>query len=110
MEKLPRVRIMEEAARLSNERGKAHGPLHRSFGGIAAMWSAYLTSVMTARTGEYREIVLHGRDVAHMMVALKQMRIEFGDATIVDNYVDMVGYAGIAGELSGANVIEKGNK
>lgn len=67
------------------------------------MWSAYLTSVHVARTGEYVEITLNRRDVAQMLINLKQMRTEFGDPTLADNYVDVAGYAGIAGELSGAN-------
>lgn len=106
MEKLPRVKIMEEAARLSSKRGEQHGPLYRSFGGIAAMWSAYLTAVMTNRTGVFTPIELSRVDVAQMMVNAKQMRAEFGDRTNPENYVDACGYSGIAGELAGANAKE----
>ena len=103
---MPRLLILEKAGIISKGRGKDHGPLYRSFGGIAAMWSAYLSAVHYARTGDYREFALNRRDVAQMLIHLKQMRAEFGNESEPDNYVDIAGYAAIAGELSGVYLEE----
>ena len=64
-----------------------HGNKKINHDNIAKMWSAYLD----------RDI--SGRDVALMMVLLKVARTKAGSHN-TDDYIDMVGYSSIAGELS----------
>ena len=72
---------------VSTDRELTHGNKKINHDNIAKMWSAYLD----------RDI--NGRDVALMMVLLKVTRTKAGSHNI-DDYVDMVGYSSIAGELS----------
>ena len=72
---------------VSTDRELTHGNKKINHDNIAKMWSAYLD----------RDI--NGRDVALMMVLLKVARTKAGSHNI-DDYVDMVGYSSIAGELA----------
>ena len=72
---------------VSTDRELIHGNKKINHDNIAKMWSAYLD----------RDI--SGRDVALMMVLLKVARTKAGSHN-TDDYVDMVGYSSIAGELS----------
>ena len=72
---------------VSTDRELTHGNKKINHDNIAKMWSAYLD----------RDI--SGRDVALMMVLLKVARIKAGSHN-TDDYIDMVGYSSIAGELS----------
>lgn len=62
---------------------------------IARLWNAYLCCVAPQRNNGS----LTARDVAMMMALLKIARTALGRPTI-DTYVDMAGYAGIAGEIA----------
>ena len=44
-------------------------------------------------------------DVAIMMILLKISRSTQGEKFNIDNYIDMVGYAAIAGEINDAGLI-----
>lgn len=81
------VGILHIAADLiSGDRAKTHGDLRVCHERIAALWSAYLGQTLT------------GADVARLMVLLKVARSRVGSEN-PDDYIDMAGYAGIAGEL-----------
>lgn len=81
--------ILQEAAKTLEKRGETYGRYEGSLNDIAAYWSVFLGQDIT------------GRDVAAMMLLLKLAR---ADASVkhADNYIDMVGYAALAGGLSGA--------
>ena len=72
---------------VSTDREKTHGNKKINHDNIAKMWSAYL------------DFDISGRDVALMMVLLKVARTKAGSHN-TDDYVDMVGYSSIAGELA----------
>lgn len=81
------VDILKTAAKLvGNDRGKAHGDMKATHEDVAMLWTAY------------SGVCFSGHDVAMMMVLLKMARARNG-AVNVDDYIDMAGYAAIAGEL-----------
>ena len=83
-----RQRIIEEATRLvSTDREKSYGNKKKNHTNIAKLWSAYLDKKVSPH------------DVAILMALLKIARTKLGDHTI-DNYIDLVGYGAIAGELA----------
>ena len=71
---------------VSGDRAKNHGDIFHSHDLIAKLWSAYLGKAIEAH------------DVACMMALLKISRTQCGE-TNPDDYIDMAGYAAIAGEL-----------
>jgi hypothetical protein len=77
--------IMHDAADLVNgQRAKDYGEPEQSFNAIAAMWTTYLNHP------------INKHDVANMMVLLKVCRNMDGRRKL-DNYIDIIGYAGLAG-------------
>jgi hypothetical protein len=79
--------IIDEASKIvSDDREKAYGNKKANHNNIAKLWSAYLD----------KDISPH--DVAMLMTLLKVARTKSGENHI-DNYIDMCGYAAIAGEL-----------
>lgn len=85
--------IIDQAARLvSGDRNKQHGDLHRNFRDTAALWNAYL--------GEQLNAPITPEQVANLNSLQKMSRTKSG-AKNEDNYVDLAGFAGIAGELMG---------
>lgn len=86
--------ILNYARRLvSGNRAVQHGPKERCHQNIADHWNAYLGFRLTTP--------LTALDVALMMVELKIARTKTGSGvTFRDNYVDMAGYAGVAGEIA----------
>lgn len=72
---------------VGGERGDTHGSMQDNMGKIAALWNGYLGSTN-----------IDAKDVAIMMVMLKAARIRTG-ISIEDHFVDMAGYAAIAGEV-----------
>lgn len=87
--------LIEASDLVSDERAVQHGPKERSHQNIADHWNAYLGNrLMPAQR-------LTALDVALMMVELKIARTKAGvGISNRDNYVDMAGYAGIAGEIA----------
>ena len=83
-----RSEILKTADKVINgERQDAYGRAEDSFALIAALWSAYLDEVITRV------------DVANMMIMLKIAREKCGKGK-ADNWVDIVGYAALGGEIS----------
>lgn len=83
--------LREAEALVEGDRAETHGPKERNHQNIADHWNAYLTGRLN------RFLTAH--DVALMMVELKIARTKEG-VTNRDNYVDMAGYAGLAGEIA----------
>lgn len=79
---------------VEGSRQTTHGDKEGSFIEIATMWNVYLR----ARKGDDRRIT--AGDVAHMMVLMKMVRAVQGDLSADDHYIDMAGYAAIAGEIN----------
>lgn len=89
--------IIQKAAQIvSGDRAAQHGPKERNHQNIADHWNAYLTNRL--------KTPLTAHDVALMMIELKIARAkgaaQMGLETNLDNYVDMAGYAGVAGEIA----------
>lgn len=76
------------AALVGGDRAAQHGDKVENHQYIAALWTAYLGVTITAD------------QVALMMVLLKIARTKTG-ALNRDDFVDMAGYAGVAGEIMG---------
>ena len=90
----PADMLHEAADIVSGNRAGTHGEAERSFTAIAELWTAWLQS------RKYPDPVgLRASDVAMMMVLLKACRAEWG-TPVRDHFVDMAGYAGLAGELA----------
>jgi aminoglycoside phosphotransferase len=77
---------------VQGDRANTHGNKRINHGNIAALWTAYL------RHFHGLDHDLSPADIAKLMVLLKVARTMEGDYN-EDDFVDMVGYAGIAGEL-----------
>lgn len=81
---------------LGGDRAKTHGDKRENHLNIAALWNAYL--------GHRIDGYLSEKDVALMMALLKIARTKAGDHN-PDDYVDLVGYGAIAGELATPPII-----
>ena len=82
---------------VAGDRERTHGAKLPNHQNIADLWNAYLG--VAERGDEYRLLdPITARDVALMMVLLKVARTKIGEHN-PDNYVDMAGYAGVAGEI-----------
>lgn len=89
--------ILRQAADIvDGPRNAQHGDKERSFECIAEGWAWYISHMNKNMTA---------KDVANLMVLLKVARSLYGEP-ITDHFLDMAGYAAIAGEL--AEVEEKG--
>tara|TARA_R110000803_G_scaffold29195_2_gene66849 strand:+ start:389 stop:688 length:300 start_codon:yes stop_codon:yes gene_type:complete len=75
------------------DRAATHGDAEDSFQAIADVWSWLLGN------RPLPDDPLTAADVAMMMVLFKAARIS-GNSTHEDNYVDLAGYAALAGEIS----------
>lgn len=84
----------QAAALLDGDRQRTHGDKLTNHQNIAALWDGYAARRWGLPPGS-----VEPRDVALMMVLLKVARTLAGDHN-PDDYVDMVGYAAIAGELA----------
>lgn len=91
--------IAETAASLvGGDRAVTHGDMVVSHGNIAGMWSAYLGCIGV-------RVELSARDAAMMMALVKVARSTHG-AHNPDDYVDLAGYAAVAGEIASREVRE----
>ena len=87
--------ILTTAASLvGGSRQEAHGDAKQCHDNIAALWNSYLS--IRNEPGA----PLTATDVVHLMCLLKLARTQAGSFN-ADNYVDLAGYAGVAGELAG---------
>ena len=83
---------------ISGDREETHGAKERSFETIARFWNIYLNG----KAGPLRP-----SDVASMMALLKIARSLHGRYN-PDDFVDLAGYAGIAGELASIDEAQPG--
>lgn len=85
---MTRSEVLAEADRLvSVERAAVYGDAAESFARIAALWSTDLGIPLTAH------------DVARLMILLKLSRGR-SSREHMDSWVDIAGYAALAGELA----------
>ena len=90
--------ICAKAAELvGGERGRQHGTKERNFESIAALWNGYM--MIRPKDDQGLAHPFSAADVGHMMVLLKIARTQHG-AHNLDDYIDMAGYAGCAGEIA----------
>jgi len=86
--------ILQEAMHcITVDRAATHGDAEDSFASIAQLWDWFL------HNRSIPEADLLPEDVAMMMALFKIGRIA-GNRTHEDNYVDLAGYAALAGEIS----------
>lgn len=89
--------LLTRAAEIvSGSRAAQHGPIERNHQNIADHWNAYL--------GPRINPPISALDVALMLAELKIARakgsIQMGLEPNPDNFVDLAGYAGVAGEIA----------
>ena len=78
---------------ISKPRNETHGDAFKNHAEIAEIWNIFLD-------GKLRPMAnITAKDVAIMMILLKISRTTQGEKFNLDNYVDMAGYAAIAGEI-----------
>lgn len=76
---------------ISRDRANAYGPAERNFGQIADFWNWWLADICVGR--------ITPRDVAIMLAGVKLARLKTSPRH-ADNYVDLCGYAALAGEIA----------
>jgi|TARA_B110000444_G_scaffold247548_1_gene270324 hypothetical protein len=80
--------ILHKAGNLiTGDRKRKHGDFIENHANIAKLWSGYLGSDVSAL------------DVLTMMALLKVARTKAGDYD-PDNYLDLIGYSALAGQLA----------
>jgi hypothetical protein len=86
-----RTEILQTANEyITKDRAATHGRAEESFAQIAAVWTWWLNDRLSAPVTAY--------DVAMMMVLFKAARAK-GNWQNPDNFIDMAGYAALAGEI-----------
>ena len=86
--------ILEEASRLvAKDRNLSHGDAFSNHAEIAEYWNIFLDQKLQPMAN------ITAVDVALMMILLKISRNNQGRKINMDNFVDMAGYAAIAGEI-----------
>ena len=86
--------ILEEASRLvAKDRNLLHGDAFSNHAEIAEYWNIFLDKKLQPMAS------ITADDVALMMILLKISRNNQGRKINMDNFVDMAGYAAIAGEI-----------
>ena len=84
---------------ISKDRNETHGDAFKNHAEIAEFWNIFLD-------GKLRPMAnITAQDVAIMMILLKVSRSTQGEKFNIDNFIDMVGYAAIAGEIGDAGLI-----
>ena len=92
--------ILAEASRIiSKDRNLTHGDAFNNHAEIAEFWNIFLDKKLQAMAS------ITADDVALMMVLMKISRHNQGKKVNIDNFVDMAGYAAIAGEINDAGLI-----
>ena len=87
--------ILAEASRIiSRDRNLSHGDAFQNHAEIAEFWNIYLDKKLQPMAS------ITAEDVALMMVLLKISRNTQGKKNNMDNFIDMCGYAAIAGEIN----------
>ena len=87
--------ILAEASRIiSKDRNLSHGDAFQNHAEIAEFWNIYLDKKLQPMAS------ITAEDVALMMVLMKISRNNQGKKNNLDNFIDMCGYAAIAGEIN----------
>jgi|TARA_Y100000015_G_C2391306_1_gene90335 hypothetical protein len=86
--------ILAEASKIiSRDRNLSHGDAFKNHAEIAEFWNIFLDGKLQPMAS------ITADDVALMMILLKISRTNQGKKFNLDNFVDMAGYAAIAGEI-----------
>ena len=89
--------ILAEASRIiSKDRNLSHGDAFQNHAEIAEFWNIFLDKKLQPMAS------ITAEDVALMMVLMKISRNNQGKKNNLDNFIDMCGYAAIAGEINDA--------
>ena len=78
---------------ISNDRNVSHGDAFKNHAEIAEFWNIFLDKKLRPMAD------ITADDVAIMMILLKISRHTQGEKFNLDNFIDMAGYAAIAGEI-----------
>ncbi len=79
---------------ISGDRNDTHGDAFQNHAEIAEFWNIFLDKKLQPMAS------ITAEDVALMMVLMKISRNNQGKKNNLDNFVDMCGYAAIAGEIN----------
>ena len=86
--------ICQQAAEhVAGDRERQHGDKRQNFGNIAALWNAFLAIRRDAAAP------LDESDIGHLFVLAKVARTQSGSYN-GDDWIDMAGYAGCAGQVA----------
>ena len=87
--------ILKKAKELiTGDRNDTHGDAYRNHAEIAEFWNIFLDKKLKPMAS------LTAEEVALMMVLMKISRNSQGKKSNIDNFIDMCGYAAIAGEIN----------
>tara|TARA_Y100001970_G_scaffold289421_1_gene419740 strand:+ start:11311 stop:11610 length:300 start_codon:yes stop_codon:yes gene_type:complete len=87
--------ILKKARDLvTGDRNETHGDAFQNHAEIAEFWNIYLDKKLQPMAS------ITAEDVALMMVLMKISRNTQGKKNNLDNFIDMCGYAAIAGEIN----------
>ena len=87
--------ILKKAKELiTGDRNDTHGDAYRNHAEIAEFWNIFLDKKLKPMAN------ITAEDVALMMVLMKISRNTQGKKSNIDNFIDMCGYAAIAGEIN----------
>ena len=81
---------------ISGDRNGTHGDAFQNHAEIAEFWNIFLDKKLQPMAS------ITAEDVALMMVLMKISRNNQGKKNNLDNFIDMCGYAAIAGEINDA--------
>lgn len=94
--------ILRRAALIvEGDRAESHGDARECLQATAELWGALLSLM-----GKAPAKPLEARDVAILMGGLKVARMYRGKESSNDNYVDLAGYAALAGAVSGVDKVK----
>ena len=79
---------------ITGDRNETHGDAFQNHAEIAEFWNIYLDKKLQPMAS------ITAEDVALMMVLMKISRNTQGKKNNLDNFIDMCGYAAIAGEIN----------
>ena len=79
---------------ISGDRNDTHGDAFQNHAEIAEFWNIFLDKKLQPMAN------ITAEDVALMMVLMKISRNNQGKKSNIDNFIDMCGYAAIAGEIN----------
>ena len=87
--------ILKKASELvTGDRNETHGDAFQNHAEIAEFWNIFLDKKLQPMAS------ITAEDVALMMVLMKISRNNQGKKSNIDNFIDMCGYAAIAGEIN----------